>query len=138
MGSLIERAMGGPSPAWVLIKEAERNRAEVTAYRNGKQVTTMDGHARPLAELGKNPFSDVTSVEVFSKGPDRFEEPEMVELTIRIPEQFFTREYPVGDWEEAIAKRDLPGWGPEYLIDSWDIDVDRELYGPDGQQVPLW
>jgi hypothetical protein len=73
---------------------------------------------------------------------------EMVELTIRIPEQFFTREYLKSDWDAAMAAVEnekkgqlLEGetWSlPEYLIDGWDYDVDRELYGPDGQQVPLW
>jgi hypothetical protein len=75
---------------------------------------------------------------------------EMVELTIRVPEQFFTMDYLKSDWEKAVAAVEnqkkgqlLEGetWDlPEYLTDGWrsDLDVEEELYGPDGLQVPLW
>lgn len=85
---------------------------------------------------------------IFEEGKDP--EEEMVELTIRIPEQFFTQEFLKSDWEKAVdaVENEKKGmllidetWNkPEYLTDLWrsDLDVEEELYGPDGQQVPLW
>lgn len=112
--SFVEKAMGTGSKAWALIHEAEIKRGE------------------------GNPFRNVVSVDVVGHHYDVEDDEDMVELTIRIPEQFFTEKFPADSWEAEMAMRDLPGRGPEYLIDSWDIDVDRELYGPDGHQVPLW
>lgn len=85
-----------------------------------------------------NPFADVVSVEVVG----RYQPGDIVELTIRIPEQFFTETYNRADWESSLyaTTTNVPGFGVEYLIDHWksNLDIDKELYGPDGQQVPLW
>ncbi len=59
-----------------------------------------------------------------------------VEITLRIPEQFFTRKYDRADWERAVAE----GWVDE-LLDYWEGEIEEpklEVYGPDGQQVALW
>ena len=86
-----------------------------------------------------NPFKDMISVEVYPKENDVSDNEEMVELTLRVPEQFFTQKYLKSEWDKALKRASL--WdGAEYLTDNWrsDIDVEQELYGPDGQQVPLW
>jgi hypothetical protein len=64
--------------------------------------------------------------------------PEVVEVTLRVPEQMFTYGYLKSDWEAAVAG--LAGESVGNLTDCWrsNVDPDTELYGPDGQQVPLW
>jgi hypothetical protein len=91
-----------------------------------------------------NPFADIVSVEVIDR--KEFDgmsletaDEETVTLTIRVPEQFFEREFLKSDWE--LSQVENPGlFAVEYLVDGWrsDLDVEQELYGPDGNQVPLW
>lgn len=75
-------------------------------------------------------------------GGETDQDDDWVELTIRVPEQFFTQKFPKRDWESSLyaTLTDVPGFGVEYLTGGWrsDLDVEQELYGPDGLQVPLW
>ena len=129
MPNLIENAMGPPSKAWTLIKEFDKMRS----------YDTIGG---PQGIVPRNPFADIVSVEVIDR--KEFDgmsletaDEETVTLTIRIPEQFFEREFLKSDWE--LSQGEEPGfYAPEHLIDAWEYDVERELYGPDGNQVPLW
>jgi len=93
-----------------------------------------------------NPFADMISVEPVGHHPyfleapsvDRYQSGDVVEVTLRVPEQFFTEIYNRADWEAAVAGTE--GMSVGDLTDNFrsDIDPEQEIYGPDGQQVPLW
>ena len=76
--------------------------------------------------------SDGVAVQTF--------EPEMVEVTVRVPEQFFTTTYTKDEWEQALTYKAKMWNTPGDLTDTFrsDLDIEKELYGPDGQQVALW
>jgi hypothetical protein len=64
----------------------------------------------------------------------------MVTVTIRVPEQFFEYELPTTYWklvEKEVAKG-LGNYGD--FFDTWlsDTHPEKELFGPDGNQLPIW
>lgn len=58
-----------------------------------------------------------------------------IKLTYRIPEQFFEREFEATKYYSYLDVGKI-----DDLVDEWvsDINLVDELYGPDGQQLPLW
>lgn len=60
---------------------------------------------------------------------------EQVQVTVRIPEQFYTFTYGKEEWNQAVRDDTVP-----YLmdLDLSNMDILDEAYGPDGHQVSLW
>lgn len=148
------------SRAWDLIHEYEEKRRMATPVGNPFKamvsVEVKDQQRGPqwLEPIDYEPEFDGMSLETAKADgwAKEYTPGSVVELTIRIPEQFFTETFMKADWDAALAAleaqknrpegealaRDVLFALPEYLIDSWDYTVERELYGPDGQEVPLW
>jgi hypothetical protein len=55
-----------------------------------------------------------------------------VEVTVRIPEQFFTFTYPKKYWDWAVEDGEVADLMD---MDVSDIYVEKEVFGPDGQRV---
>ncbi len=133
----------------------------MTMIEPSKDGTVKDdrvtlGEREQVAPTG-NPFKNIISVE-FPYVPEStqagyynfegfdgmsletaYKPGDIVGVTIRVPEQFFTETYNRADWEEAL-RGDERGFHVGDLTEVWrnNLDPAVEIYGPDGQQVPLW
>jgi hypothetical protein len=93
-----------------------------------------------------NPFADVVSVDIVGHHPyfleaptvDSYQPGDIVEVTLRVPEQFFTETYNRADWEAAVAGTAGMSVGDLTEIFRDNVEIDKQLYGPDGHEIGEW